>query len=67
MRFIRSNRGATGVFWQMRCVVYFRCGAKVTDASSKMDVPRLKMGDLLIQILVHFGLLGIVFLVPGRS
>ena len=40
----------------------------MTEASSKIDVRRLKVGDLLIKILVHFALLGLVFLVViGRS
>ena len=39
----------------------------MTDASSKIDVRRQKVGDLLIPILVHCALLGLVFLVLGRS
>ena len=39
----------------------------MTDVSSKIGVSSLKVGDLLIQILVHCGLLGLVFLVLGRS
>ena len=39
----------------------------MTDASSKIDDRRLKVGDLLIQILVHCALLGLVHLVLGRS
>ena len=36
------------------------------DASSKIDVCRLKVGDLLIKILVHCLLQGLVFPVLGR-
>ena len=39
----------------------------MTDASSKIDVHRLKVGDLLLQILIHCALLGLVFPVLGRS
>ena len=39
----------------------------MTDASSKTDVRRLKVGDLLIKILVDCALLGLVFLDLGRS
>ena len=39
----------------------------MTDACSKIDVPRLKKGDLLIRILVHCVFLGLVFHVLGRS
>ena len=39
----------------------------MTDASSKVDVRRLKVEDLLIQTLVHCALLCLVFLVLGRS
>ena len=39
----------------------------MTDASSKIDVRRLKVVDLLIKILVHCALLCLVFLVLGRS
>ena len=39
----------------------------MTDARSMIDVSSLKVGDLLIQILVHCALLGLVFLVLGRS
>ena len=39
----------------------------MTDASSMIDVRRLKVGDLLLKILVHCALLGLVFLVLGRS
>ena len=39
----------------------------MTDASGKMDVPRLKVGDLPIKILVHCALFGLVLLVFGRS
>ena len=38
----------------------------MTDASGKIDVRRLKVGNLLIQILEHCALLGLVFLVLGR-
>ena len=53
LRVIHSRNGATGVFWVKRRFVYFRLGAKMTDASSKIDVRRLKVGDLLIQILLE--------------
>ena len=43
LRFIHSHSGATGVFLPFCRVVYFRCGAKLTDASSKIDVRRLEM------------------------
>ena len=66
LRFIHSHSGAIGVFWLKCRVVYFRYGAKMTDASSKIDVRRLKVGDLLIKIF-NCGLLGLVFLVLGRS
>ena len=39
----------------------------MTDASSKIDIRRLKVGDLLIKILVHCAFLCLVFLVLGRS
>ena len=39
----------------------------MTDASSKIDVRRLKVGYLLIQILVHCALLCLVFIVLGQS
>ena len=39
----------------------------MTDASSKIDVRRLKVGDLLLKILVHCALLCLVFLVLGRD
>ena len=52
----------------LKChIVYFRFGAKVTHPGSKIDVCRLKVGDLLKVILVHCALLGLVFLVLGRS
>ena len=38
------------VFWQKCSIVNFRLGAKVTDASSRIDVRRLKVGDLLENI-----------------
>ena len=59
--FVHSHRGATGIFLPICHVVYFRCGAKLTDPSSKIDVRRLNVGDLLIQICVHC----LVFLVLG--
>ena len=65
--FIQSHSSATGVFWLNCRVVYFRFGAEMTDASSKMDVRRLKVGYLLIQILVHCALVGLVFFVRSRS
>ena len=65
--FIHSHSGATGVFWPNCRVAYFRLRAKMTDASSKINVRRLKEGDLLIEIVVHCALLGLVFLVLGRS
>ena len=64
--FIHSPSGATGVSWLMCRVVCFRVGAKMTDASSKIDIRRQKVWDLLIQIFVHCALLGLVFLVLGR-
>ena len=36
----------------------------MTDLSVKIDFRRLIVGDLLIQILVHYALLGLVFLFP---
>ena len=39
----------------------------MTDASSKIDGRRLKVWDLIIKILVHCAILGLVFLVLGRS
>ena len=39
----------------------------MTGASSKIDVRRLKVGDVLIKILVHCALLVLVVLVLGRS
>ena len=38
----------------------------MTDASSKIDFRRLKVGDLLLKILVQCALLGLVFLVLSR-
>ena len=39
----------------------------MTDASNKIDVRRLQVGDLLLKILVQCcGLLGLVFLVLVR-
>ena len=61
--YIYSFSGATGVFWLKCRFLYLRFGAKMTDASSKIDVHRLKVGDILIKILVHCALLGLVFLV----
>ena len=42
-------------------------GARMTDASSKIDVRRLTVGDLQLKILVQCALLCLVFLVLGRS
>ena len=56
LRFIHSRSGATGVCLPICLVVYFRCGVKLTGTSSKIDVRRLKVGDLLIKILVHCAL-----------
>ena len=42
LRFIHSLSGATGVFWPDCRFVYFRFEAKMTDASSKIDIRRLK-------------------------
>ena len=39
----------------------------MTDASSKIGVRRLKVGDLRIKRLVHCALLCLVFLVLGGS
>ena len=50
------------VFW-LKCPVWSRD----VDASSKIDFHRLKVEDLLIKISVHSALLGLVFLVLGRS
>ena len=36
----------------------------MTDLSDKIDGRRLTVGDLLIKILVHYAILGLVFLVP---
>ena len=41
------------VFLPICRVVYFRCGVKLTYSGSKIDVRRLKVEDLLIQILVQ--------------
>ena len=38
----------------------------MTDASSKIDVRRLKVRDLLIKILLHCALLCLVLLILGR-
>ena len=62
-----SHSSATGVFWLNCRVVYFRFGAEMTYASSKMYVRRLKVGYLLIQILVHCALVCLVFFVRSRS
>ena len=67
LRFIHSHSGATGVF-RLKChFAYFQFAVKMADAISKIEVCRLKVGDLIIKILVHFTLLGLVFLVLGRS
>ena len=39
----------------------------MADASSKIDVRTLKVGDLLIKILVRCALLGLVFRIFGQS
>ena len=65
--FISSRIAATGVLWLNCRVVFLRFGAKMTDLSGKIDVRRLIVGDLLIQILLHYALLGLVFLVPGLA
>ena len=46
-----SQNGAIGVLWPKGRTVYFRFGAKMTEAGSKINVPRLKKGDLLIRII----------------
>ena len=63
----RVHSVATDVFWLKSRLVCFRFGAKMTEASSKIDVRRLKVGELLIQILVHCALLDLVSLVLGWS
>ena len=45
LRFTHSHSGATGVLWSKCRFVYFRFGAKMTGASSKIDVRRLKVED----------------------
>ena len=52
LKSIHLHSGGTGVFGPMCRVVYFRCGAKMTDASINIDVYRLKVDDLLINIVV---------------
>ena len=42
--YIYSFSGATGVFWLKCRFLYLRFGAKMTDASSKIDVHRLRVG-----------------------
>ena len=42
--FIHLLSGTTGVFWQKCRGAYFRFVAKMADASSKIDVRRLKAG-----------------------
>ena len=64
LRFIYSH---SGVFLLKCRVVYFRFGAKMTGTSIKINVRRLEVGDLLIKIVVHCALLGLVFVVLGRS
>ena len=64
LRFIHSHSGATGVISPICRVVYFRCGAKLTDTSSKIDVHRLKVGFTNTFICA---LVDLVFLVLGRS
>ena len=64
---IKAYSGATRIFRPKHQLVYFRFGAKMTDASSKIDVRRLKVGDLLIQMFVLCASLDLVFIVPGRS
>ena len=59
LRFIQSHSGATLVFWSKCRVVYFRCGAKITDVSSKIDVRRPKLGGLLVEMCAHCALLQI--------
>ena len=39
----------------------------MTDASGKIYVRRLKVGDLLIKIVVHCALLDLVFLILSRK
>ena len=53
-----------GIFW-LNCRLVF--GAKMTDASSKIDVRKLIVGGLLIKIWLHCALIGLVFLFLGRS
>ena len=65
-RFIHSHSGTTGVFWLKCRVVYIRFGANVTDASSKIDVGSLEVGELFLIISEHCVLLGLVLLVIGR-
>ena len=66
LRFINSHSSGTGVFRLKSRIVYFRFGANMTDASSKIDVRRLKVRDILIIISVHCALPGLVFLVLNR-
>ena len=44
--FMHSHSGASGVFWLNCRIVYFWCGAKMTDASSEIDVHRLRVAAL---------------------
>ena len=67
LRFFHSHSGATGIFCLICRTVYFRCAANLIAASGKICVRRLKVGDLLIQILLHCALLCLAFLVLGRS
>ena len=53
LQFIHSHSGATGVFWLKCHAVYFKFGDKITDASSKINIRRLEVGDLLIKVFVH--------------
>ena len=50
LRFIHSHSDAISFVLPICRVVYFRCEA---GASSKIDVRRLKVGELLIKIFVH--------------
>ena len=67
LRFFHSHCGATGVFCIICRTVYFRCAANLIAASGKICVRRLKVGDLLVNILLHCALLYLAFLVLGRS
>ena len=67
LRFFHSHSSATGVFCLICRTVYFRCAPNLIAASGEICIRRLKVGDLLIQIVLHCALLCLAFLVLGRS